>query len=107
MFSTQPCENGADISWITTCRALPSLSGASVITSRSSGAMRTQSSGAAAAPISLGEGAGVSVCPTAELLESAASCAAQGAESASDEACDLSGLIIETLCQRNITYHRP
>src|SRR3546814_15164818 len=69
--------------------------------------MRTQSSGAAPATVSLGEGAAVSLCPTAELLESAASCAAKGAESTSAEASDMRGLSIATLCQRHSAFASP
>ena len=82
MFPTQPWLKGAGISWITTSRAVPSGAEASVITSKSCGAMVVHSAAGACATSSPGEGG------------AASSCACAGAASASSAANGKSDLVI-------------
>ena len=70
---TQPWLNGAGINWITTRRAVPAASGARSITSRSDGAIRTQSACGALATISLGASGEGLVFPATCLAEAWAS----------------------------------
>src|SRR5687767_5779820 len=69
MLPIQPCENGGGISWMTTRRVLALASGTRSMTSRSAGAIVTQSDLGAAATISPGLGADGVTLPEAIAAE--------------------------------------
>ena len=112
MLPIQPCENGGGISWITAWRLLPSRSGASVITSRSDGAIATHSLAGAAATISPGLSADGLTLPEAMAAEAwAGGCGCKqcgsGGASARLAASVVGSILIAALCRERQQTKRP